>query len=363
MTSTRINRPVTITNRTTGKVVRVTDWNFTRSLSQCFTSGMFTVAVTEDVRLQDEISIMVDQAASEYGVVILGWGRVKGLSFTDGNTVSVTWQSFVGVMADYDAEPNDWTYNTARDVIETVAGQFGVSVVWDAGIDPDNVPGNIVIDPGTKALTVIIDVCKLNGWVVEDQDGQLGITKVGRETYRPAIVRGYAPFISGSFSAEDKRTAVVSCNRQLPGENRRGKKKVEDLDLWGTATDDGALPGTRRYMRDDKADDERGLRFRAAVSSLVEGAGGIKYELEVAGLYDDDGEFWTTNKLVVISDPARRVLSWTGLIESVSMSQSATQAQRTKLTLVPPATYYSIEPDALEGATGIDPYKGLNVWR
>lgn len=356
------NAPLIIRSAAIGTDLRVSDWSLTRSIAQCFSSGSFAVKIGTDIRLQDEIEILIG-AADGVGVQYLAAGRVNSLGFDDGNLITVGWQSFAGIMAENDAEPNDWTYNTAREVIENVAGQFGVNVVWDFGIEPDQVPGNVVIDPGTKALAVIVDVCKANGWILLDMDGDLGVTTVGNEVYPGILARGLPPFLGGSLTAEDHRIAVVSANRQIPGEQRRGKEKIEDIDLYGEATDDHALAGTRRYIRSDKAGSVRELNYLAAVTSLLEGAGGIKYELNVAGLHAPDGELWQINRIVTVSDPARGVVAWPGLIETLTFSQTATEGQRSKMTLVPPAVYYSENPDAIEGRTGTDPFRGLNVWR
>ena len=360
------NLRIDVINETSGEAYPVTDWSVTRSMSATFATAALKFDFNAIVKLRDEIKLLL-HTPDGYGVQHLMYGYTRALGYDDSNELSVTLESGAGIMAESDAAPNDWTYNTARDAIEAIAGEFDIPVTWDEdNVFPDTVPAEVAIDAGTRALQVVVDICRRNGWVVYDDPGYGGglmITTVGAYGYVPVLTRGLPPLISGSFSAEDKRIQVVKANRQLPGRERRGKKLVEDIDLWGTATDEYGRPGTRRYIRSDTATTEGELQAIAASMSLAEGAGGMTYTATVDTILAPDGLPWEPNRLITVSDPTRKVLFWRGLIDSVTLSQSATQGQRANLTIVPPALYLTQDLDAQYGATLTDPFKGLNVNR
>lgn len=356
------NALVAFTNKTTGLPFLVESWGITRSLAQTFASARIVTSNTFDIRLRDEIEV---RAIDPAGLPIkLMTGLVSSFSCDDSNKISYEIKSKSAVMAESEAEPWDWTNSMGIDAIESICGEFGVIVGIDPAIESSDKGVELVIDPGTTALGVILDICHQRGWVIEDvDDNSIWITSVGSESYTTPLARGIPPLISGSFTATDQRINKVYADRIIPGEQRRGKAKVEDVVITGEATDTGAREGTKAYIRSNTAATSAELGYLAAVKALTQGAGGISYTATCQGLFSYDLTPWVINKLVTISDPLRRVNNWTGLIESLEMSGSATSAQRTVLTVVPPAVYYGEEIDALTGATARDPFLGLTAFR
>lgn len=356
------NALMTWTNKTTGLPFLVESWGVTRSLSQTFATARITTSNTFDIRLRDEIEI---RALPTAGLPTkLMTGVVTSFSCDDSNKIGYEIKSKSAIMAESEAEPWDWTNSQGIDVIESICGEFGVIVGIDPAIEASDKGVELVIDPGTTALGVILDICHQRGWVIEDvDDGSIWITSVGSESYITPLARGIPPLISGSFTATDQRINKVYAERILPGEKRRGKAKVEDVIITGEATDTGAREGTKAYMRSNTAATASELGYLAAVRALTQGAGGISYTATCHGLFSMDFTPWAINKLITITDPLRRVNAWTGLVETVDMSGGAGQAQRTILTVVPPAVYYGEEIDALTGATATDPFRGLTAFR
>ena len=356
------NALMTFTNLTTGIPFLVESWGVTRSLAQTFASGRFVTSNLFDIRLRDEIEIRALPTAGLPTKLITG--IVTSFSCDDSNKISYEIKSKSAIMAESEAEPWDWTNSMGIDVIESICGEFGVTVGIDPAIEGSDKGVELVIDPGTTALGVILDICHQRGWVIEDvDDGSIWITSVGSESYVTPLARGIPPLISGTFTATDQRINKVYADRILPAEKRRGKKKAEDVIITGEATDTGAREGTKAYIRSNTAATAGELGYLAAVKALTQGAGGISYTATCHGLFSLDFSVWAINKLVTITDPLRRVNVWTGLIQTVDMSGSATEAQRTVLTIVPPAVYYGEEVDALTGATATDPFLGLTAFR
>lgn len=356
------NAAITAVNDTTGQPIRLLSWSVMRSIAQTFATADFKLKLDADIRFQDEISMQVIGASVSLPLFA---GIVTRIETDDGNTLSISCESQAGILARSDAEPDDWTYNQAREMIESVAGDFEIDVAFDDRLPASTVTG-ACIDPGTRALSVIVDVCRRAGWVVTDDPGGGGlmITSVGSESFDTVLERGRPPLESLRMNATDNRIAETYANRQMPGKKRKGKKTVADIDLWGSATDEYARPGTRRYLRSNTAENVNELDYLAAATSLAEGAGGISITAQVVGILEPiSGLPWQPNRLVTVRDPDRRIDNYTALIESVTFSQDAKQAQRTALTLVPPAKYYSVDLDSAEGATGTDPFKGLQLWR
>ncbi len=349
------------TNKRTGLVFLVESWSLARSISQTFAAGSFKTWNTIPINLRDEIEIKAEKPDGT--LMKLLTGIVTDLSADDSNLITYELKSKSAIMAESEAEPWDWSNSMGADVIESICGEFEVDVGIDPAILGSDVPLELVIDPGQTALSVIVNICQQRGWIIEDvDDNSLWITQVGSEAYTVGLVRGIPPFISGSLSASDQRVATVTAERTLPAPKRLGKTKIEDVVIYGKAVDSGARIGTKQYVRSTTAATTNELDYLAAAKSLAKGAGGIRYTATVQGLFCMDGSIWAINKLLVVSDPLRRVLAWTGLVDTVEMSGGATTSMKTILTLVAPAVYLGEDMDTATGAALTDPFKGLTVF-
>ena len=273
-------------------------------------------------------------------------GTMVGVSPTldpDSNTVTITGYSLPGVMSDCNipasAFPLEFNNQGLEAIAKTVAGTFGLSVVFEA--PQGAIFERVAATPEKKAFQFLIDLAKQRNLVISNTaaGALLFRQSVADEMPVARLVQGQSPLtaVTPQIDAQNYyshisglQPAIVGVGgSQYTAENPRLKGVIRPLSF----TADDTATGDAK----EAADAKLGRMFAEVV----------KYSLDVSTWRDPQGDLWAPNKFITLVAPRAMVYTeYKFIIRSVVFIKGE-DSETATLNLMLPGAFEGKIPEAL----------------
>ncbi|MGE4406037.1 phage baseplate assembly protein [Pseudomonas sp.] len=269
-------------------------------------SGTFELTVTErwagqdqmwPIRQGEECTLTVD------GAVLISGYVDEILPFFDDqeHSVTVVGRDKTGDLVDCSAiaKTGEWKGRTLLQVARDIAAPFGIKVTAEV---PVGAPfKTAALQEGESAFEALERAARMRGvLLISDAQGDLVITRAGRERVGTALVQGQN-ILSGraTFSLRDRFSTYICKGQDLgsdwstPEQNAQPKAEAKDA-------------GVSRYrplliVAEDVAD-AKGLKDRALWEAAVRLGRSARPAITVQG-WSHEGGLWLPNRLVPVDCP------------------------------------------------------------
>lgn len=273
-------------------------------------------------------------------------GTLIGVRPTLGNkekTLSASGYALPGVLNDCNvpasAFPIEYNEQNLKDIATTIAGYFGLSVVFK--YDPGPVFESVTCQPSEKSLSFLANLAKQRNFVINNtESGALRFDRsvdIGKPV---AILRqGESPVLSvtPSFSEQEYYSHITGIQPTIvgiPGVQFTAKNRF--------------LSGAVRPLTFEAPDTEDSNVAEAVNAKLGRMFGNIvSYDISVDTWRDPSGVLWTPNTTLKLNAPGAMVYNpYEFLIRSVSFTKDS-DAESAVLNVVLPGAFSGKIPEAL----------------
>jgi len=261
----------------------------------------------------------------------------------DKKTVSVTGYALPGVLNDCNASANaypiEFDGQTLNEIATTLAGPFGLNVVFDAEAGP--VFERVNCTPGKKVLTFLAELAKQRNLIINNTEaGVLRFTQsvdVGGPV--AVLTQGASPVLSVTPTHDMQQyyshiTGIQPTIIGIPGVQHTEKNPF--------------LSGAVRpltFEAPDTVDSNVPESVRAKIGRMFGNI--VSYSVSVSTWRDPDGNLWEPNTTIKLTAPGAMIYNtYEFIIRSVSFNKTGS-SESTVLTLTLPGAFSGEIPEAL----------------
>lgn len=317
-------------------------------------AGSFSVQVSDvdpwPIAPGDECTVKLDGEQVIKGYV----DKVDVDIAPDSHTYTVSGRDKSADMVDcsVDSKTSELKGQTIKQIAETIAKPFGVSVSADGDIGAA-LP-RFSIQPGDTAWATVERAARMRGvLVLSDSNGGIVLTKPKKQKVDVTLKQG-ENILSASVSFDDSERyskyivrgqspGTVANIFAEPGESSAKQVAQATAQVGAKFSDDGVKRNRPMIVVAESNVDALTSKQRAKWEATVRAARALQLSVKVHGWKKGNGGLWKVNELVPCDIPLLRIKDDL-LVSEVSFNCSIDDGTTTTLTLTRPDAY-AVEPE------------------